>query len=154
MVLVWIPVFSNRWPTPLLIITLPLTFSYVTNVLQLFADTNTVKLSTLLKTPACNNFLYWFKKDFLIKSCQVVVLRFKLLLDFPQLLYSYCCSPVLGSPLRRQCKCCFRRENFKDGNCPSPGLFAATDLVYGALINFLRKTNRKYLAFEPRTGKG
>jgi hypothetical protein len=34
----------------------------------------------------------------------------------------------------------------EDGHCPST--------YSGALINFLRKTNGKYIAFEPRTGTG
>jgi hypothetical protein len=44
---------------------------------------------------------------------------------------------------------------FEDGHCPSSGLFAAPYLgVYGALINFLCKTNGKNIAFELWTGTG
>jgi hypothetical protein len=43
-------------------------------------------------------------------------------------------------------------KNVEDGHCPSMGLFADVLGVSGTLINFLCKTNRKNLAFDPRTG--
>jgi hypothetical protein len=47
----------------------------------------------------------------------------------------------------------FRRKNFEDGNCPSPGLFAAPYIEFPqlSLISYV-KLIEKYLAFEPRTG--
>jgi hypothetical protein len=50
----------------------------------------------------------------------------------------------------------FRRKNFEDGHCTSPGLFAAPylELPELSLISYVCKTNGKYLAFEPRTGTG
>jgi hypothetical protein len=41
----------------------------------------------------------------------------------------------------------------EDGHCPSPGLFAAPYLEFPelSLISYMYKTNRKSLAFEPRT---
>jgi hypothetical protein len=47
----------------------------------------------------------------------------------------------------------FWRNNIEDGNCPSPGLFAAPELEYPelSLISYV-KPNEKYLAFEPRSG--
>jgi hypothetical protein len=43
--------------------------------------------------------------------------------------------------------------NTEDGNCPSPGLFAATELEDPglSLISYV-KPIEKYLAFEPRSG--
>jgi hypothetical protein len=47
----------------------------------------------------------------------------------------------------------FWRKSFEDGNCPSPGLFAAPDLEYPELsLIFYVKPIAKYLAFEPRSG--
>jgi hypothetical protein len=43
-------------------------------------------------------------------------------------------------------KMLFWRNNIEDGNCPSPGLFAAPELEYPGLSlisNYLCKTNRK-----------
>jgi hypothetical protein len=47
----------------------------------------------------------------------------------------------------------FWRKNIEDGNCPSPGLFAAPELEFPglSLISYV-KPIEKYLAFEPRSG--
>jgi hypothetical protein len=47
----------------------------------------------------------------------------------------------------------FWRNNIEDGNCPSPGLFAAPELEYPglSLISYV-KPIEKYLAFEPGVG--
>jgi hypothetical protein len=49
----------------------------------------------------------------------------------------------------------FWRTNFEDGNCPSPGLFAATYFEFPELsfISYV-KPIEKYLAFEPGQGQG
>jgi hypothetical protein len=44
----------------------------------------------------------------------------------------------------------FWRKNFADGNCPSPGLFAASFLEFPELS--LMSISEKYLAFEPWAG--
>jgi hypothetical protein len=41
----------------------------------------------------------------------------------------------------------FRRKNFDDGHCPSPGLFAAPYLELPELSLISWKTNGKYLTF-------
>jgi hypothetical protein len=47
----------------------------------------------------------------------------------------------------------FWRKNFEDGNCPSPGLFAALYLEFPELsLIFYVKPIEKYFAFEPWTG--
>jgi hypothetical protein len=45
------------------------------------------------------------------------------------------------------------QNNFEDGHCPSPGLFAAPELEYPglSLISYV-KPIEKCLAFEPRSG--
>jgi hypothetical protein len=47
----------------------------------------------------------------------------------------------------------FWRNNIEDGNCPSPGLFAAQELEYPglSLLSYLKSTE-KYLVFEHRSG--
>jgi hypothetical protein len=73
------------------------------------------------------------------------------LLDFPQLML----YPRTGSPLRRSCKCCFCGKILKVDTVPARGALCSPVLTAsGALINFLCKTNGKYLAFEPQTSTG
>jgi hypothetical protein len=47
----------------------------------------------------------------------------------------------------------FWRKNFEDGNCPSPGLFAAQDLEFPelSLVSY-ENPIEKYLTFELRNG--
>jgi hypothetical protein len=80
--------------------------------------------------------------DFRVLALSAYPVRGAGLLDFPQLLL----KPCTGSPLRRSCKCCLGGK-FLRWTLPQSGALISRVLrVSRALINFLCKTNGKYLA--------